>query len=224
MALLLAADPAPDSAEAVFKRMEQPVLKCKTFKADVEIAHGSGKDTLKGRVLVAPGNKMRLELEGSINGEPGKMALVSDGTTMRTTQGTGPGSDQDAPKQLSEIALASLTRTGVFVPMFLIVETTGAGKKPEPFDLDKQFAISDLKLGKKEMVSGKEAQAIDYKLTTKAGKEPLAVTVWIDVKTNLPVKRVVTLQKGKETVTVTETYTKPALDEKLDAKEFELPK
>jgi outer membrane lipoprotein-sorting protein len=223
-AVLVAADPGSDSPEAVFKRMEQPILKCKTFQADVEIGVGPGKDNLlKGRLLVAQGNKMRLELDGSIMGKPGKMAMVSDGSKMRMTGDTGPGKDQDTPKQLSEIALASLTRTGVFVPMFLIVEVAEPGKKPEPFDLDKQFAVSDVKLGKKEMASGKETQALDYRLTTKTGKEPLAATVWIDVKTNLPVKRVVTVKEGKETITVTETYAKASLDDKIDNKEFELP-
>jgi outer membrane lipoprotein-sorting protein len=225
VALLLAADPSPDSPDAVFKRMEQPILKCKTFKADVEVAVGPGNDSkLKGRLLVAQGNKMRLELDGSIKGKPGKMAMVSDGTKMRMSGDTGPGNEQETPKQLSEIALASVTRTGVFVPMFLLVEAAEPGKKPEPFDLDKQFSVSDIKLGKKESVSSKEAQALDYKLTTKAAKEPLAVTVWIDVKTNQPVKRVITVKEGTETFTVTETYAQATVDDRIDDKEFQFPK
>src|SRR5262245_18907747 len=225
LALLLATEPGPDSPDAVFKRMEQPILKCKTFKADVEVAVGPGNDNkLKGRLLVAQGNKMRLELDGSIKGKPGKMAMVSDGTKMRMSGDTGPGKDQETPKQLSEIALASVTRSGVFVPIFLLVEVAEPGKKPEPFDFDKQFSFSDIKLGKKESVSGKEAQALDYKLTTKAAKEPLAVTVWIDVETNQPVKRVITLKEGAETFTITETYAHAVLDDKIDDKEFQLPK
>ena len=55
--------------------------------------------------------------------------------------------------------------------MFLVLEVEQPGKKPEPFDLDKEFSISDIKLGKKEAVSGKETQALDYKLATKTGKE-----------------------------------------------------
>jgi outer membrane lipoprotein-sorting protein len=203
--------------------MEQPILKCKTFKADVEIAVGPGKDTtLKGRLLVARGNKVRLELAGAVKGKRGKMAAVSDGTKMRMTQDVGVGKDQETPKQLGEIVLASVTRTGVFVPMFLLLE--GPGEKREPFDIDKEYSVSDIKLGKKETASGKQTQTLHYKLTTKAAKEPLAVTVWVDVKTHLLVKRVVTVKVDKEMFTITETYTKPALDQKIDAKEFELPK
>jgi outer membrane lipoprotein-sorting protein len=225
VALLLAADPSPDDAADALRRMEQPILKCKTFQADLEVAVGPGGDSaLKGRLLVTQGNKMRLELDGSVQGKPVKMALVSDGTKMRMTGNAGAGGDQDAPKHLREVALASVTRTGVFAPMFLLAVAEEPGKKPEPFDLDQEFPVSDLKLGKKEMVSGKEAQALVYKVTAKGAKEPLAVTVWIDGKTNRPVKRAVTIKGGAETFTVTETYTKAALDGKIDDKEFVLPK
>jgi RNA polymerase sigma factor (sigma-70 family) len=228
-----AADPGPDGAQAEFKRMEQPILKCKTFKADVEIT-GPTKDTnLKGRLLVAQGNKMRLELYGATKGKRNAMAIVSDGTAIRTESGASSGGDgwlfglvkdQETPKQISEITVGSVTRSGVFVPTFILLEVAERGKKPERFDLEKQLAVSDIKLGKKETVSGKEAQALDYKLTLKNSKEPLGMTVWIDIKTHLPLRRVITLKVGTETFTVTETYTNAALDDQIDAKEFELPK
>jgi hypothetical protein len=157
----------------------------------VEIALGPGKDDiLKGRLLLAQGNKMRLKLDGVKSGQPFKIAMVSDGTKVRVSGGIGDGKDQETPKQLSDMFLASLTRTGLFIALFspVVVEP---GKKPELFDLNKEFAVSDLKLGKKESVSGKETQAVDYKLSKKGQKDRLAVTVWIDVKTTLPVKRVV---------------------------------
>jgi outer membrane lipoprotein-sorting protein len=221
----VAAGPGPDSAEAVFKRMEQTILKCKTFKTDLEITLGPGKDNLmKGRLLIGQGNKVRLELEGSVKGKAGKITMVSDGTKMRTIGDTGSGKDQDAPKQLREIFLASVTRTGLIVPMFLVLEVVQPGQQPPPFDLDKDYAVSDIRLGKKETVSGKEAQAIDFKVTVKTMKQPLPVTVWIDVKTNLPLKRVVTVQEGKEMITITEQYANAAIDGKIDDKEFVLPK
>ena len=48
--------------------------------------------------------------------------------------------------------------------------------------------------------------------------------MWIDTKTNLPLKRAIMTQKGDDKFTVTETYTKLKLDEKIDPKMFELPK
>ena len=46
--------------------------------------------------------------------------------------------------------------------------------------------------------------------------------MWLDTKTNLPLKRVITLSKDKSTIT--ETYSKMKIDEKIDRKRFELPK
>ena len=89
----------------------------------------------------------------------------------------------------------------------------------------KVFPISGLKLGKKESVFGVETQAIEYQITPRGAKEPISATVWVDVKTNLPVQRVVALKVGKDDDhTVTETYIRAVADGKLDEGEFELPK
>jgi hypothetical protein len=110
-----------------------------------------------------------------------------------------------------------VSRCGV-VPTFILIATQDPAEK-------EAFAISGLKLGKKEPVSGVESQVIEHQITLKNLEQPISVTVWVDVKTNLPVKRVVTLkEEGRDTITVTETYTKAVVDGKLDEKEFELPK
>lgn len=229
VALALAADPAPGSADAVFKQMDQSVRAARTFRTDLEVTLATGKadakpDTLKGRLLVAAGDKMRLELAGTVGGRAGKLVMVSDGTRMRVTNEDRPGKDQDTTRKLGEITLASVARTGVFVPLFLTIDMREDGKEPEPFELEKQFQVSDLKLGKKEAVGGRDAQAVDYTVAVKGNKEPLAVTVWVDEKTHLPVKRTVRVKEGAETMTVTETYARAAVGEKLDDKEFALPK
>lgn len=224
VALFLPAEPAPAGAEALFKRMEQPVLKCKTFRCDLKIVLEPGKDnTVKGRLLVARGNKLRLELDGSIMGKSGKAAFVSDGTKMLMT-GMGPGKPQQANKHLTEIVLASVSRAGIVLPLFFAAEVKKAGEKPKPFNLEKDYTVSGFKLGKKEMVAGVMAQAIDYKIRMRGGKDQVDITVWVDAKTHLPVKRLVRLKRDTENLTVTETYTKAALDEKIDGKEFTLPK
>lgn len=224
VALALAADPSADAA-AAFKKMEQPILKCKTFSAGLEVAIEPGKDaTMKGRILIGPDRKVRVELDGTIGGKAGKVVMVSNGTNMRMINDDKPGKDEDPPKELGEVARAAVSRSGVFTALFLAIDFREDGTPPEAFNLEKRLAVSDLKLGKKETVGGREVQVLDYKLTVGPGKDAMAVTVWIDVKSDLPVKRVVKFKEGKETVTVTESYLKAALDGKVDDKEFELPK
>ena len=90
-----------------------------------------------------------------------------------------------------------------------------------------------LQLGKREKVGEHDAQVVEYQLTCKVESEKnwkgsnatLAVKLWLDVKTGLPLKRSIT---GKidniDEIAITETYTKFVIDEKIDEKRFELPK
>lgn len=220
--VLLAAE--PDSAEAQFKKMEQQVLKCKTLQTELDVVAGAEKESfmeMKGRMLIAQGNKVRMELEGEIRKEKDKMVMVSDGKKMimDSAKRPGQGKEQDSPKHLTEASLASYSRSGIVVALFMARASSG-DEKPEAFDIDKEMAISDFKLGKKEGGT----QAIEYKLATRGGKDPMAITVWIDSKTNLPVKRVATAMEGKMTMTITEKYAKTELDGKIDDKKFTLPK
>ena len=86
-----------------------------------------------------------------------------------------------------------------------------------------RWSASGFKFGTKEKDGERELQPLEYQLSLKGTKAPFSVTVWIDLKTGLPVKRLVTSEVGKEKTEVTETYGKLTLDEKLDPKTFEIP-
>ena len=222
MAILAGAGAGPADADAAFARMEQ-ALECKTLQVQLEVTSKSSNDramSVKGRLAVARGDKVRLELDGKADGKPMKIVVVSDGKKLRFTRSGNPSQDVDTKERLGDVHMGSLSRAGVFFTLF----TQVAPGQEDEFDPKKVFPISDIKFGKKEVISGREAQVIEYKLSPGGYKDPLAVIVWVDVKTNLPVKRVVTHKRGKDTVTVTESYTKPVIDGKIDGKEFDLPK
>lgn len=215
-----------ETAEAQFKKMEQAVLKAKTLQSDLTVTAGAAKETfmdLKGRIAIAQGAKIRLELEGEVRKEKDKMTMVSDGNEMIMTSSKRPGKAQKTEKNLTEMTMASIARSGITAALFFSVQRSDE-KEVEEFSIDKILAVSDFKLGKKEAIDGKEAQAIEYKLKVKGQKETMDVTVWIDVKSGLPVKRVATGTEGDMKFTITETYTKLTLDGKIDDKEFALPK
>lgn len=214
-------------ARAAFDRMEAVVLKAKTFQADFVLTATAGKEAvmdLKGRVAVATGNRLRLEFDGKMRTEVGKISLVSDGAMMRMTATGMPGPNQDVEKQLTEILLASASRTGFFFPMSYVEDAPDGKDEKKPFAIDTDLAVSDFKLGKKETVAGAEAQAVEYLVKPKRSKDAVAVTVWIDAKTNLPVKRVLVAKQGEDTITMTETYAKGVVDGKIDEKEFAILK
>ena len=86
-------------------------------------------------------------------------------------------------------------------------------------DLDKDFPLNNFKLGVKEMVGKREAQVVQCQLQNKEIGDLAEVTVWIDTKTQLPLKRT---EAGK-TQGSTETYAVFTVDSKLDGKLFDIP-
>jgi outer membrane lipoprotein-sorting protein len=152
-----------------------------------------------------------------------KITLVADGTKMiALVGGVGPTRPHEVPKWLGEASRNGFARGGAG-------HAFGAGPEEKDiikeFKADEQFAVADFKLGKKEMVNQQEAQVVEYTLTLRKSRErKFAVSVWIDTKTQLPFKHALTEGEGDNKATVTETYSKVTVDEKIDPKQFELPK
>jgi outer membrane lipoprotein-sorting protein len=230
--LAATAAPADDPAEAAFRKMEKKLADAGTlslkFTAEIE---PKKVGNFKGRLAAAPGNKFRVELEGTGRGKEGKMVMVSDGMKMRTSDPTGMEKDQDTRKDMGVMIRVAVARTGLLAPLFLMTEARSADDPPkkEEFDKEKTFAVSGFKfVGKKKeygKADGGEGVGVEYTVTFKGMKEPLKVTTWIDPKTDLPVKRTLTADVGGgATVTITETYTDVTVGGKADDKDFVLPK
>src|SRR4029077_7173891 len=85
------------------------------------------------------------------------------------------------------------------------------------------YKVSDFKLAGEEKIAGRNTQVIQYTATAR-GKPPVALSmkVWLDAKTNLPVKLTMTCPDAEYSA-ITETYSEFTIDE-VDAKLFELPK
>jgi len=215
-----------DDAEKLFRQMEAKLMKAKTvdcaFDAKVE-ADKTG--TLKGAVLLGEGNKVRIEMSNESGGMKGEETVISDGTKSKASDKGA--LTTDVPKWLGEAVRAAVARCGVALLSVLGPRPADPEKEfPEKeFKIDEHFQVSDFKLGKKEMVNKQEAQAVQYTLTLKKPKkEKIEVSVWIDPKTQLPLKRVLTGTLDGKKMTITETYTKMEIDGKIDPKQFELPK
>ena len=129
-----------------------------------------------------------------------------------------PGEEpHDTPKDLDLEIRTWVARPGLFLPQAPLPDVAVADAKD-------RYRVSGFKLGNKEKVGERETQRLDYQLSVKGQDLPFSVTVWIDLKSGLPVKRLVTSGAGKEKFAVSETYGKLTLDEKVDPKKFDLPK
>ncbi len=223
LALVVAQPAGADDARAVFDRMERTVLACKTLHVRADLPDLGGKD-VTARLVVARGNKMRLELGVPATAGGRRTATtVSDGALLRTP-GAVPRRDDAAPARLTDIALAAVTRGGIWLTLYPVLEhpTPSAGYKD--FDRDRDLPVSAFRLGRREPVAGREAQEVGYVLRHQG--EDLAVSVWVDVRTHLPLRRVVRDPSGAGPagVVLTEAYTRVGVDEKVEGTEFELPR
>jgi outer membrane lipoprotein-sorting protein len=239
--LLLLAVPSaePNEAEKLFRQMEAKVAKATTvectYKVEsnkVEFAMRTVQVRLEGKItlLLGEGNRVRMEMSDESGGMKGKSMVIADGTKMKAVgEGDPVQPREDVPKWLGEAMRAAVARSGVVSTLVLTSRGPAdlADLKKE-FKIDEHFRVGGFRLGKKEMVDKQEAQVVEYTLTLKMpknegmfGEGTFGVSVWIDTKTQLPLKRVLLRGNGWK---FTETYTKLEVDGKIAPKQFELPK
>ena len=227
LAFLIVALPVSGQGEdpaQLFRKMEQALTRAKTLRASAEVVMTTPKGDMKlvGSVHLAEGDRANLTFDSTAGEKQRRGTLVSDGKRMRWAVDQSPGQTQPAFPGLNRLLAAKFARVGVGFSFFLAVgedteETLKGG-------IEALYPASYFRLGATERVGGRDARAVEHRLTW-AGKGPVfRATVWVDVKTHLPLKRVLTSSKDGLTIRITEVYPNITLDKKLDGKLFVLPK
>jgi outer membrane lipoprotein-sorting protein len=217
-----------NDAEKLYRAMEKKIRGAKSFQMDFDgdVDFGKDKGSIKGKLYFAEKNKFRLEGALENNGKKENGLIVADGKSIfNRPNDTSPGETRTLDDNDQDRWRGYIARGGVVASILLIAERGPDDAKKERFDLDKAMGVKDFKLGAKEKVAGKDAQIVEY--TATVDKELKAkVSVWIDTRTNLPLKRVLeaTMEGGKEAARFVETYSNFTIDGRIDAKLFELPK
>ena len=217
-------DGTMNEAEKAFRAMEEKLAKAKTLECFLEIkcdfGGPMGTETLsyKGLLLLDEGNKARQEIKELAKGPPLRLLMVSDGARLSMQDnGMAQPALEETPKYLNRDILTWVARSGVFLPHAPLPDVEAADAKA-------RFPVTGFQLGDKEKVGERAAQSIHYQLAIKGQEPTFSATVWIDAATGLPLKRLLISEVGKEKSMVIETYSKLTLDEKIDAKKFDLPK
>jgi outer membrane lipoprotein-sorting protein len=217
-----------DEAGKLFRKMEKKLSEAKSLRVALEgTAEGiedlRGTLKYKGTMVLAQGNKARFEMEMEIEGKKRRTTFVSDGTkTIGDMAGEAGKRREDTPKMFFEVTIGFFKHGG---PVAGYVFSSSGPEGKQTFA---RFKPSAFKLGPKEKIGQRQAQVIEYKLTLEtapkeAGKLSLSEKLWLDVETNLPLKRVFS-GKLKKMFTYTENYSEFTVNPKLDARLFELPK
>ena len=208
-----------NEAEELFKKMEEKFAKAATLSVKMKgtvDSNGTVMD-VESEITLAEGNRARAEFKLTAQGQTRSSEVVSDGKTTRVVP-MGGGVPQTFPtiEKLGALLARGLARGGA-VPT-ISAFSTARDVKADP---DRNLTAKDFTLGAKEKIGDRDTQVVAYKLSG-LGLTDIDVNVWIDLKTYVPVKRLMTA-KAKRNVTE-EASLECTFDEKIDAAKFELPK
>jgi outer membrane lipoprotein-sorting protein len=225
--LAWAAGPAQvEDAEArkLYQAMADKISAAKSLKVVIEMQgtpFGQTKTAdpkFKQTIWIAEGNKVRWTFEQPVKDKVDKDGLaVCDGKEIHYQSSVGKFKRKAAAafaRKLTE----TLAKHGCWVSIALLNDALDPEGKPFT-----GMVAMNFRLGKKEKLDGKDVQSVQYALRDKDGPlgEVAVCTVWVDSKTQLPVKM---LMEGGNNFRVQETYGEWQLDPKLDAKLFNPPK
>ena len=216
--IVLAISLQDGTAEESYRRIEETLAKAKSLsiKYQVELAMGGQKMTASGTVLLKEGNRLKVTLSSADAGVAKQDASsVSDGSNVRSLP-MRPGSTETewvTPKTLNERVTVALLRSGCFELHRLPGRMRDYDTNPKD-----SLVVSDLRKGDDD--SG--LRTLVYTLQEGSGRGEMRV--WIDPKTWLLRKRVLTLpaQGPQRPATVTETYETFAVNSEIPNEVFKL--
>jgi outer membrane lipoprotein-sorting protein len=232
-----------NEAEKLFRNMEKRILAAKSVEVrfDYQIENREGekwKWKTKGTLLLTKDSSAQLKVSGYFADErDAPFQLVSDGKRLKTTgvkfvvasngvPGVEQGgqSEHKTPKNFHAALGALVSRAGVWYSLFVMPYLLREGIDPDAEG--SRVNAYDFKFGAADKVGERDAKVVRYRFGD-GGNDGPEVTLWVDGKTLLPLRRVFDLRKNRGVVSgimITESYNGVTLDPKIDVKAFELPK
>jgi outer membrane lipoprotein-sorting protein len=209
-------------AEKLYRAMEKKLIGAKALKFSFESQAAVGDDfNLKGTILLAADNKLRLEYAGKDRDKILKGLAISDGKQLigkNEFDGKPDNKSQETPPTMNAILAQYVARASLYMSLQAAFSPT-AEQDPS------KILVSDFKTLDKEKIGKRQAQAIAIKVQMPNQKAVFDVKLWIDLETHLPLKRVVEFRDGTEvTMRLSETYTQMQIDPPIKGQEFVLPK
>jgi outer membrane lipoprotein-sorting protein len=212
-----------NEAEKLFRDMEKKVLAAKVFSVvgEMQVDGSKGdKSQVEVSVLLGQGNKARVKATTHVGADKHVLRMVSNGAKMRLRLASdGQPREQPTPRQLHETLALTFTRLGLDAGLspFRPQPPGAADQAPENL-----LRLADFKTGAAEKVEDRAARVIRYRVSGPGVPGPARITLWLDARTNLPLKRRIYFEKTKGRIT--ETYKQFLTDPKVDPKYFELPR
>ena len=215
-----------NEAEKLYRAFSEKLEAAKTLKVVYQAFNEEGS------IILAPGNKFciqgkyqmdkKTEALPKVVSDGAKVAVILDEPRRNPNDESLLGSGKAPPAYANDIR-NSLKAGGYYHFQRFTGFHSWLFKKYVPL---LPYTAANFQLAGKEKVGQHPAQIIKYRLIDQVDKElMLSETLWLDLKTNLPLKRVTKIWRDEEKPSIfTETYSEFAINPKTDPKVFELPK
>jgi hypothetical protein len=214
--LLLQAAPEKDNGSALVRKMEEKLLKAKTIQLKFSQKGNTGL-LVEGGLLLAEGNRVRVDYSATQRGEKMTQNLRSDGSHVLLTENGRPGKSGNTPTGLGGDATVGLSRLGMVPAPW---ERLFRGSLAKGGPLKDQIEFKEWALGEKGKVGTHATQVVIFQVGFRDRNDFLKVELTIDVETGLPIQRVLHLPDD----VITESYSDLRLDGEIAADQFILPK
>jgi len=205
--------------------MDARITAANAIRIEFEIRNdtpGKGDQVLNGSLILGERNRLRFEQSGWMTA-----MAVSDGRrTVTVVVKPDEKRSQETPEWFNEVLKRWLGRGGTYISTARAFEYLDSSDRPGPVDAPQ---VSNVKLAPDEEVGKVKARVVEYDLKwvkhpAVDGADTARVRVWIDPKTELPIRRQMTFRVEDKDETYTATHTKFELNPKLNDKLFELPR
>jgi hypothetical protein len=205
--LMMALAQDPNEAQVLHGEMCEILLNAETvqldYKAEAKVK-GSVVKTQVGKILLQMPESLYISIESKDPKKPETVVSISDGTQFKVGDKPAKAATAGAVKNYKGIvALMGLST------YFNNKSVRATGPK-----------MKDFSFGKKEG----DSQPVSYSLDFGNPDLIVTTTVWIDVKTKLPLKRTTHLKAGADEADFIDAYTGLKAGEKIDPKWFVVPK
>ena len=217
-------------AESLFKKTADRVIGAKsvTIVCSGQFKTAGFEANVKASLLMKEGNKMRMEVavDGVRDGAPHaySITVVSNGTTFRMRENQGGWIEYVTTSNWNELAALNIVRGGFPSGLELARFKKQGEKEASAMAFRPVAPPVDYSSCAKDRVAGREAVPIEFRVKSDLDfAKEISSILWLDPATGLPLQRLNVIRTDR-TLTVTESYQKFLLNERLDDASFVLPK
>jgi hypothetical protein len=214
---IVSASPTPPATRTALDALAERLLAARTLRIRARLASGGRiQSRFEGTLIAGSGRRMRVTLEGSFGGRDASALLVCDGVKMR-----GGSREQrfefDAPPSLRERMLVGLVRMGLVHDALRLA----MGQPPDHLDgrVAQWLEVVGASHGPGEPVRGIATERWTWAVVVD-NKNAADQELWLDARSDLPVRRRVSVHFPEGDVDYGEEYDEVGLDVPIDEGAF----